>query len=46
MYARLPFDNPDVVASNAESVLRRLKAPEDKQVVERWLASRDAPPPR
>jgi len=38
MYARLPFDNPKVVSSHSEKVLRRLKD-EDKQAMERWLAS-------
>ena len=40
MYDRLPFDNAEVVASHADSVLRRLKAAEDKEAVERWLATR------
>jgi len=41
MYERLPFDDPSVVASHATPVLRRLKEPKDKEVVEAWLASRE-----
>src|SRR5215831_1530619 len=38
MYARLPFDDPKVLSSHSESVLRRLKG-EDKEKFERWIAS-------
>jgi len=38
MYARLPFDDPKVLSSHSEGVLRRLKG-DDKQAFERWLAS-------
>jgi len=38
MYARLPFDNPDVVSSHSPGVLRRLKG-EDRAAMEKWLAS-------
>lgn len=37
MYARLPFDDPQVVSSHSEGVLRRLKG-EDREAMERWLA--------
>jgi hypothetical protein len=37
MYARLPFDNPQVVSSHSEGVLRRLKG-EDRAAMEKWLA--------
>lgn len=38
LYDRLPFDNPKVVSSHAEKVLRRLKG-EDKEALTRWLAT-------
>ena len=38
MYARLPFDDPKVLSSHSEGVLRRLKG-EDKERFERWIAS-------
>ncbi len=37
MYERLPFDKPEVVRSNQDSILKRLKAPEDRQALENWL---------
>ena len=37
MYARLPFDDPQVVSSHSAAVLRRLKG-EDRAAVEKWLA--------
>jgi hypothetical protein len=37
MYARLPFDDPRVVASHSEGVLRRLKG-DDREAVQRWIA--------
>jgi len=37
MYARLPFDDPDVVASHSTGVLRRLKG-DDRAAMEKWLA--------
>ncbi|HEX9304037.1 MAG TPA: hypothetical protein VGA31_06260 [Thermoanaerobaculia bacterium] len=37
MYARLPFDDPKVVASHPEGVLRRLKG-DDLAALQRWLA--------
>jgi hypothetical protein len=40
MYERLPFDDGSVVASHAESVVRRLKEPKEKEAVEAWLARR------
>jgi len=42
MYGRLPFDDPKVLSSHSEGVLRRLKA-EDKELFERWLASLKSP---
>lgn len=39
MYGRLPFDDPGVVRSRAPSVLRRLKTQDDREALERWLAS-------
>ena len=38
MYGRLPFDDPKVLSSHSEGVLRRLKG-DDKAAFERWLAS-------
>ena len=38
MYGRLPFDDPKVLSSHSEGVLRRLKG-QDKEAFERWIAS-------
>jgi hypothetical protein len=38
LYDRLPFDNPKVVSSRSEKVLRRLKG-EDRTAFEQWLAT-------
>lgn len=38
MYARLPFDDPHVLASHSEGALRRLKG-DDRAVFENWIAS-------
>ena len=37
MYARLPFDDPKVVSSHSQGVLRRLKG-DDREALEKWLA--------
>ena len=37
MYARMPFDDSRVVASNSEGVLRRLNGA-DRAAMEKWLA--------
>jgi hypothetical protein len=37
MYARLPFDDPHVVASHNEGVLRRLNG-DDREALQRWIA--------
>ena len=42
MYARLPFDDPKVVSSHSEGVLRRLKG-DDREAMVRWLSGL-APP--
>ena len=39
MYERMPFDRSEVVFSHKEGILRRMKNPDDRQVLERWLAS-------
>ena len=39
MYERMPFDQPEVVLSHKEGILRRMKNPDDRQVIERWLGS-------
>jgi hypothetical protein len=46
MYDKLPFDDPDVVASHSEGVLRRIKAPEKREPLEAWLKTVDASAPR
>jgi hypothetical protein len=38
MYERMPFDRPEVVFAHKEGVLRRMKNPDDRQVLERWFA--------
>jgi hypothetical protein len=38
MYERMPFDRPEVVFSHKEGVLRRMKNPDDRQLLERWFA--------
>jgi hypothetical protein len=38
MYARLPFDDPHVLASHSQGALRRLKG-EDRATFESWIAS-------
>jgi hypothetical protein len=40
MYATLPFDNPEIVSSHGQSILVRIKAAEDHQLLEAWLASK------
>lgn len=42
MWARLPFDDPQVVSSHSAGVLRRLKG-DDRAAMEKWLA--DLAPP-
>jgi len=37
MYARMPFDDPRTLRAHREGVLRRLKVPDEKAVVEAWL---------
>jgi hypothetical protein len=43
MYERMPFDHADVVLAHRDGILRRLKNPDDRQVLERWLATQPAP---
>ncbi len=38
MYERLPFDQPEVVLSHKDGVLRRMKDPENRALMERWFA--------
>ena len=38
MYAKLPFDEPSVVASHSAGVLRRLQG-ENREAVEQWFAT-------
>jgi hypothetical protein len=44
LYARLPFDKPEVVASHAASMLKRLNSPADKRLLEDWAASQAKAP--
>jgi hypothetical protein len=37
MYERLPFDQPEVVLSHKDGVMRRMKDPENRQLMERWF---------
>ncbi len=39
MYASMPFDDPSVVSSHSEGILRRIKAPEKREPLESWLRS-------
>jgi hypothetical protein len=39
MYERMPFDRGETIASHREGVLRRIKAPDEKAAIEKWLAS-------
>ena len=43
MYASLPFDKGETIASHREGVLKRLKG-DDRAAVEKWLAA--LPPPQ
>ena len=38
MYERLPFDDPAVVRSHSEGILKRLKG-DDREAFERWISS-------
>ena len=38
MYNRLPFDDPKVLISHSEGVLRRLQG-ENREAFQRWLAT-------
>jgi len=38
MYARMPFDDPHVLASHSAGALRRLKG-DDRATFESWIAS-------
>jgi hypothetical protein len=38
MYERLPFDQPEVVLSHKDGVLRRMKDPDNRQLMERWFS--------
>ncbi len=42
MYARLPFDRAETIATHPEGVLKRLRGA-DREAVETWLASLPAP---
>ena len=39
MYEKLPFDHPEVIASHSTGVLKRIKTPEERAAIERWLAT-------
>jgi hypothetical protein len=40
MYELMPFDDAETVASHAGEILRRLKEPADRGLVEEWLRAR------
>ena len=42
MYERLPFDRGDVVAAHRAGVLKRIREPEEREAIERWLAAVDS----
>jgi hypothetical protein len=46
MYEKLPFDNPQTIATHPEGVLKRLKG-DDRAAVEKWLSDskKTAPSP-
>lgn len=37
MYERMPFDRPETILSHKEGILRRMKDPDDRRLLERWL---------
>jgi len=39
MYGKMPFDDPEVVRSHEEGILRRIKEPADRAPLVAWLAS-------
>ncbi|HEY2797286.1 MAG TPA: hypothetical protein VGK26_05300 [Thermoanaerobaculia bacterium] len=39
MYERLPFDRAETIASHREGVMKRIKAPDERAAIEKWLAS-------
>jgi hypothetical protein len=38
MYERLPFDDPATVAGHPEGILKRIKDPAERSLIERWIA--------
>jgi len=41
MYERMPFDRPETILSHKEGIVRRMKNPDDRGLLERWLASQE-----
>jgi hypothetical protein len=41
MYARLPFDDREVVLSHSAAILRRLDDFDDKRSLEKWLKTQE-----
>ncbi len=39
MYERLPFDRAETISSHSAGVLRRIKAPDERAAIEKWLAA-------
>lgn len=39
MYGRMPFDDPAVVRSHEQGILRRIKEPADRDALLAWLRS-------
>ncbi len=40
MYERLPFDRAETIASHSEGVLKRIKVPDERAAIEKWLAAK------
>jgi uncharacterized membrane protein len=38
MYEKLPFDNPEVIRTHSEPILKRINKLEDKKLMEDWLS--------
>jgi hypothetical protein len=45
MYGRLPFDDPKVLSSHSDGVLRRLKG-DNREAFERWIATLNPEEPK
>jgi len=41
MYEQMPFDRAETILSHKEGIVRRMKNPDDRRRLERWLASQE-----